>query len=296
MADKRDYYEVLGVSKTANVDEIKKAYKKLAMQYHPDRNPGNKEAEEKFKEATEAYEILSDEKKRSQYDAITFGGVYYYNDFEETNEESEFDFNSFYEEAGENYFYNDFEETNEESGFDFNSFKENIFFGIVIVAFLVVPVILASFSSFTVETVVNFINRHTSLYISEGLSIILSTILTYILLSIIFTKLVGFKKRKAVLNIILGVILSVISFFILGLVERFTNIRTNDIIFRILYIIISYILWVNLYLIMINWLNILNSIKKNKRKFINFAMTFIIGGVSSLITYNILGFINGNIS
>lgn len=63
MADKRDYYEVLGVSKTANVDEIKKAYRKLAMQYHPDRNPGNKEAEEKFKEATEAYEILSDEKK-----------------------------------------------------------------------------------------------------------------------------------------------------------------------------------------------------------------------------------------
>ncbi len=76
MAEKRDYYEVLGVAKTAANDEIKKAYRKLAMQYHPDRNPGNKEAEEKFKEATEAYEILSDEKKRSQYDQFGFQGVH----------------------------------------------------------------------------------------------------------------------------------------------------------------------------------------------------------------------------
>lgn len=75
MANKRDYYEVLGVSKTANSDEIKKAYRKLAMQYHPDRNPGNKEAEDKFKEATEAYEILSDAKKRAQYDRFGFQGV-----------------------------------------------------------------------------------------------------------------------------------------------------------------------------------------------------------------------------
>ena len=60
MADKRDYYEVLGVAKTATPDEIKKAYRKLALQYHPDRNPGNKEAEEKFKEAAEAYGVLSD--------------------------------------------------------------------------------------------------------------------------------------------------------------------------------------------------------------------------------------------
>ncbi len=75
MATKRDYYEVLGISKNASTDEIKKAYRKLAVKYHPDRNPGNKEAEEKFKEATEAYEVLSDEKKRSSYDQFGFAGV-----------------------------------------------------------------------------------------------------------------------------------------------------------------------------------------------------------------------------
>lgn len=68
MAQKRDYYEVLDVSKTASPEEIKKAYRKKAIQYHPDKNPDNKEAEEKFKEAAEAYEVLSDENKRAQYD------------------------------------------------------------------------------------------------------------------------------------------------------------------------------------------------------------------------------------
>ena len=62
---KKDYYEVLGVSKTASADDIKKAYKKMAIKYHPDRNPGNKEAEEKFKEAAEAYDILRDPDKRA---------------------------------------------------------------------------------------------------------------------------------------------------------------------------------------------------------------------------------------
>ncbi len=68
MADKRDYYEVLGVQKGASADEIKKAYRQLAKKYHPDVNPDNKEAEDKFKEASEAYEVLSDDQKRSSYD------------------------------------------------------------------------------------------------------------------------------------------------------------------------------------------------------------------------------------
>jgi molecular chaperone DnaJ len=68
MATKRDFYEILGVSKSASADEIKKAYRKTAMQYHPDRNPGDKAAEEKFKEAAEAYEVLSDADKKAKYD------------------------------------------------------------------------------------------------------------------------------------------------------------------------------------------------------------------------------------
>ncbi len=68
MAEKRDYYEVLGVAKNANADEIKKAYRKAAIQFHPDKNPGDKEAEEKFKEAAEAYDVLSNPDKRARYD------------------------------------------------------------------------------------------------------------------------------------------------------------------------------------------------------------------------------------
>ena len=75
MAEKRDYYEVLGVDKNATVDEIKKAYRKKAIQYHPDKNPGDKEAEEKFKEAAEAYSVLSDPDKRAKYDQFGHAGL-----------------------------------------------------------------------------------------------------------------------------------------------------------------------------------------------------------------------------
>ncbi|MCX7959055.1 MAG: DnaJ domain-containing protein, partial [Deltaproteobacteria bacterium] len=72
---KRDYYEVLGVSRNSDIREIKSAYRKLAFQYHPDRNPGDKEAEEKFKEASEAYEVLSDPQKREMYDRYGHDGL-----------------------------------------------------------------------------------------------------------------------------------------------------------------------------------------------------------------------------
>ncbi|WP_298647238.1 molecular chaperone DnaJ [uncultured Proteiniphilum sp.] len=75
MAAKRDFYEVLGIPKAATAEEIKKAYRKKAIQYHPDKNPGDKEAEEKFKEAAEAYEVLSDERKRARYDQFGHAGV-----------------------------------------------------------------------------------------------------------------------------------------------------------------------------------------------------------------------------
>ena len=88
MQTKRDYYEVLGVNRTASVDEIKKAYRKLALKYHPDRNSGDKEAEEKFKEAAEAYAVLSDPEKRAQYDqfghSLGGGGFQGFQGFEDS--------------------------------------------------------------------------------------------------------------------------------------------------------------------------------------------------------------------
>ena len=75
MADEKDYYKILGVERTATADEIKRAYKKVAIKYHPDRNPGNKEAEEKFKQAAEAYDVLRDPDKRARYDQFGADGV-----------------------------------------------------------------------------------------------------------------------------------------------------------------------------------------------------------------------------
>ena len=75
MANKRDYYEVLGVDRNASADDIKKAYRKMAIKYHPDKNPGDKEAEEKFKEAAEAYSVLSDADKKARYDQFGHAGV-----------------------------------------------------------------------------------------------------------------------------------------------------------------------------------------------------------------------------
>ena len=75
MAEKRDYYEVLGLKKGASEDEIKKAFRKMAMKYHPDKNPGDKTAEEKFKEVNEAYSVLSDPEKKSKYDRFGHAGV-----------------------------------------------------------------------------------------------------------------------------------------------------------------------------------------------------------------------------
>ena len=75
MANKRDFYDILGVARNASDEEIKKAYRKLAMKYHPDRNPDSKEAEAKFKEVKEAYEMLSDPQKRAAYDQYGHAGV-----------------------------------------------------------------------------------------------------------------------------------------------------------------------------------------------------------------------------
>src|SRR6478672_3030355 len=88
MATKRDYYEILGLAQSAPADEIKKAYRKLAVQFHPDKNPGDKKAEERFKELSEAYEILSDPQKRQMYDqfghaAAGAGGAGGFNGFEQ---------------------------------------------------------------------------------------------------------------------------------------------------------------------------------------------------------------------
>ena len=91
MSNLRDYYEVLGVTKTASASEIKKAYRKMAMQYHPDRNKDNKKAENKFKDISEAYAVLSDKKKRLQYDQ--FGSEGFHQKFSQEDIFKDFDIN-----------------------------------------------------------------------------------------------------------------------------------------------------------------------------------------------------------
>lgn len=94
----KDYYAILGISKTASADEIKKSYRKLAMKYHPDRNKGNKEAEAKFKDVSEAYAVLSDKEKRRQYD--TFGSEGFQNRFSQDEIFRNFDFGDIFREFG----------------------------------------------------------------------------------------------------------------------------------------------------------------------------------------------------
>jgi curved DNA-binding protein len=120
--DFKDYYKILGVSKTATTDEIKKAYRKLALKYHPDKNPGNKSAEEKFKEINEANEVLSDNEKRKKYDELGENWNRYSTD---GGRESEFDWSRY---TGGNPQYQKFEQEDifgSEGGF--SDFFQNIF-------------------------------------------------------------------------------------------------------------------------------------------------------------------------
>ena len=95
--DYKDYYQILGVSRSASADEIRSAYRKLALKYHPDRNPGDKQAEEKFKEMNEAYQVLSDPQKRTRYDQL---GSAYSNYQREGGQPGGFDWNQWYSSGG----------------------------------------------------------------------------------------------------------------------------------------------------------------------------------------------------
>ena len=207
MKKKKNYYEILKVSKNAFVDEIKKAYRKLAMEYHPDRNPNNKEAEEKFKEATEAYEILSDEKKRFQYDKFSFQVVN--NDFASDYGRGEFDYSSFYE-----YHYE--KEWNRKEENKYKKYKENkleewIFFYIMIS--------LVEFCSFCLSAYIGAFN------------IILGIISFYIFHFLYYNKLVRCEKKHASLITILSGISGIISFILGFAIESPFGFKTPELIF-----------------------------------------------------------------
>src|SRR6185295_5721821 len=123
----KDYYKILGVSKTATADEIKKAYRKLAVKYHPDKNPGNKSAEEKFKEANEANEVLSDPEKRKKYDELGENWKYYH----QSGGQQDFDWSQYANQGGgqSQYSYQggDFSDAFRGGGAGFSDFFETLF-------------------------------------------------------------------------------------------------------------------------------------------------------------------------
>ena len=170
MADKRDYYEVLGVSRNASLDEIKKAYRKLAIEFHPDKNKGSKRAENKFKNISEAYDTLSNERERALYDEITFGETY--SNFEDANQKSDLDFNYY--------------------GTNSKNKKNKLIKGIVFFFIIFYLICLIIGSNLGVIFIIDIINKYTVLYIPSGS--ILGIILHFVLIIVGYLILYGLIK------------------------------------------------------------------------------------------------------
>ena len=273
MAKKKNYYEILRVSKNAFVDEIKKAYRKLAMEYHPDRNPNNKEAEEKFKEATEAYEILSDAKKREQYDKFGFQGVY--NDFTGNYGRGEFDYSSFHE-----YHYKNEWTKKEEKRYKKNKLKDDIFFYIMISLF--------EFGLFFLSVVIGAFN------------IILGFISFYIFHFLYYNKLIRCEKKLSSLITILSGISGIISFIIGFAIESPFGFKMPELIFLLYLYILYAIVFFTIAFIYRKIFKYFASNKDKKNKFksilfniIFFSIFFIgLGGILGFISDFIENFIN----